>query len=70
MMYKLVNNLLPDVMSELYTTNDQIHNHLTIQCNFFLVNKRRSNVYAKSFSNISPRIWNAFTEEKTMYVNV
>ena len=28
MMYKLVNGLLPEVMNELYTTNDQIHDHL------------------------------------------
>ena len=27
MMYKLVNGLLPEVMNELYTTNDQIHDH-------------------------------------------
>ena len=35
MMYKLFNELFPDVMNELYTTNDQIHNHFTRQCNFF-----------------------------------
>ena len=29
MMYKLVNGLLPEVMNELYTTNDQIHYHFT-----------------------------------------
>ena len=46
-MYKLVNGLLPDVMNELYTTNDQIHNHFTRQCNFFHINKGHSNFYAK-----------------------
>ena len=27
LMYKLVIGLLPEVMNELYTTNDQIHDH-------------------------------------------
>ena len=53
MMYKLVNGLLPEVMNELYTTNDQIHDHL------FHINKGCSNVYTRSFGNISQRIWNA-----------
>ena len=35
MMYKLVNGLLPEVMNELYTTNDQIHDHFTRQYHFF-----------------------------------
>ena len=63
MMYKLVNGLLPDVMNELYTTYDQIHNHFTRQCNFFHINKEHSNVYARSFRNISPRIWNALQKK-------
>ena len=29
MLYKLVNGLLPEVMNELYTTTDQIHDHFT-----------------------------------------
>ena len=58
-MYKLVNGILPDVINELYTTNDQIHNHFTGQCNVCHINKRHSNVYARSFRNISPRIWYA-----------
>ena len=44
MMYKLVNGLLIDVMNELYTTNDKIHNHFTRQCNFFHINNGHSNV--------------------------
>ena len=64
-MYKLVNGLLPDVMNELYTTNDQIHNHFTRQSKLFHINKGHSNVYARSFGNISPRIWNAL-EKKMM----
>ena len=54
MMYKLVNGLLPEVMNELYTTNDQIHDHFTRQYNYFHINKGSSNVYTRSFGNISP----------------
>ena len=63
MMCKRVNGLLPDVMNELYTTNDQIHNHFARQCDFFHINKGHSNVYARSFRNISPRIWNALQKK-------
>ena len=52
-----MNGLLPDVMNELYTTNDQIHNHFTRQCYFVHINKGHSNVYARSFRNISMWIW-------------
>ena len=57
MMYKLVSGLLPEVMNELYTTNDQIHYHITRQYHFFHINKGPM-VYTRSFGNISPRIWN------------
>ena len=68
MMYKLVNGLLPEVMNELYTTNDQIHDHFTRQYIFFhIINKGRYNVYTTSFGNISPRIWNAL--QTNIYVN-
>ena len=42
MMYTLVNGLLPEVMNELYTTHDQIHNHFTWQYNYVHIYKRRS----------------------------
>ena len=69
MIYKLVNGLLPEVMKELYTTNDQIHDHFTRQYNIIHSNKGRSNVYTRSFGNISPRIWNAL-QTKKIDVNV
>ena len=68
MMYKLVDSLLSGVTNELYTTNDQIHDHFTRQYNFLHINKGRSNVYTRSIGNISPRIWNAL--QTKMYVNV
>ena len=68
MMYKLVNGLLPEVMKELYTTNDQIHDHFIKQYIFCHINKGRSNVNIRSFGNISPRIWNALqTKLMLMY---
>ena len=39
MMYKLVIGLLPEVMNELYTTNDQIHDHFTRQYHFSIIRK-------------------------------
>ena len=38
-MYKQVNVFLPDEINELYTINDQIHNHFKRQCNFFILIK-------------------------------
>ena len=67
-MYKHVNGLLPDVMNKLYVTNNQIHNHFTRQHQLFYTSKGRTNVDAKSFSNISPRIWNAL--QTKIYVKV
>ena len=63
MMYKLVNGLLTDVMNALYTTNDQLHNYFKRQCNLFHINKGHSNVYARSFGNIRPQIWNALQKK-------
>ena len=40
-------------MNELYTTNDQIHDHFTKQYKILHINKGRSNVYT------SQRIWYA-----------
>ena len=37
MMYKLVNGFLPEVMKELYTTNDQKHDHFTRHYIFFFI---------------------------------
>ena len=63
MMYKLVIGLLPEVMNELYTTNDQIHVHFTRQYHFFHINKGRSNVYTRSFGSMIQRIWNALQKK-------
>ncbi len=58
MMYKYANGLLPDVMNELYTPNNEIHSYYTRQCNMLHLNKGTINVYTKSFRFISSLIWN------------
>ena len=70
MMYKHVNGLLPEVMNKLYVTNNQIHNHFTRQHHLFHISKGRTNVYAKSVSNISPRIWNALQTKINVKVSI
>ena len=70
MMYKHVNGLLPEVMKKLYVTNNQIHNHFTRQHHLFHTSKGRTNIYVKSFSNISPRIWNALQTKINVKVSI
>ena len=70
MMYKHVNGLLPEVMNTLYVTNNQIHNHFNRQDHLFHTSKGHKNVYAKSFSNISPRIWNALQMKINVKVSI
>ena len=58
MMYKYVNDLLPLVMSELYTYNRDIHHHNTRQSNLFHLHKGNTNIYTNSFKYRSSQIWN------------
>ena len=70
MMYKHINSILPEVINKLYVTNNQIHNHFTRQHYLFHTSKGRTNVYAKSFSNISPHIWNALQTKINVKVSI
>ena len=47
MMYKHINDLLPEVMNKL--TNNQIHAHFIRQHHFFIPAKEHTNVHAKKF---------------------
>ena len=69
-MYKHVHGLLPEVMNDLYTINNEIHTHNTRQCHLFHINKGYTNVYARSFSNISPRVWNALQKKIDVKVSI
>ena len=55
-MYKYSNNLLPECIALLYLRNDSIHEHNTRRCH-----QLRVLTGAKTFSNISTRIWNGLT---------
>ena len=57
-MYKYSNNLLPECISLLYLRNDSIHEHNTRGCHQVRVLHG-----AKTFSNISARIWNVLTNK-------
>ena len=59
MMYKYSNNLLPPAINDLYVSNNDVHKYSTRQKHLLYVNKSNINVYAKSFGNISVRVWNA-----------
>ena len=58
--------ILPEVMNELYTTND----HFTRQYHYFHINKGSSNVYTTNFGNISLRIWNALQTKIDVNVSI
>ena len=70
MMYKHVNGLLPDVMSELYVNNNEIHDHFTRQSHLFHTTRGHTNVYARSFGSISPRLWNALQNRINVNVSI
>ena len=58
-MYKHSNNLLPECISLFYLRNDSIHEHnYTRRCHLLGVLPG-----AKTFSNISARIWNVLTNK-------
>ena len=57
-MYKYPYNFLPECISLLYLQNDSIHDHNTRGCH-----QLRVLPGAKTFSNISARIWNVLTNK-------
>ena len=57
-MYKYFNNFLPECISLLYLRNDSIQDHNTRGCH-----QLRVLPGAKTFSNISARIWNVLTNK-------
>ena len=57
-MYKYSNNLLPECTLLLYLRNDSFHEHNTRGCHQLRVLHG-----AKTFSNISARIWNVVTNK-------
>ena len=70
MIYKYANGLLPQVMNDLYITNNEIHSYGTRQQHLLHINKSTINVYSKSFANISARIWNVLQSKMNVHVSI
>ena len=70
MMYKLVNGLLPDIMSDLCIVNNEEHNHFTRQSHFLHTRKGRNNVSIQCFNNTGLRIWNSLQKKVNILVPI
>ena len=70
MMYKLVNGLLPDIMSDLCIVNNEVHNHFTRQSHFLHTRKGRNHVSIQCFNNTGPRIWNSLQKKVNILVPI
>ena len=70
MMYKYANHLLPPVMNDLYTINNEIHSYGTRQQHLLHINKGTINVYTRSFSNTSARVWNVLQSKLNVHVPI
>ena len=69
MMYKLVNGLLPDIMSDLCIVNNDVHNHFTRQSHFLHTRKGRNHVSIQCFNNTGPRTTSELFS-RNMYLNL
>ena len=63
MMYKLLNGLLSDIMSELCMVNNEVHVHFTRQSHFLHTKNGINHVYKQSFNNTGPQIWNCLQKK-------
>ena len=70
MMYKLVNGLLPVIMSDLCIVNNEVHNHFTKQSHFLHTRKGRNHVSIQCFNNTGPRIWNSLQKKVNILVPI
>ena len=59
-MYKYANDVLPQALNYLSTSNRDVHvrNYTTRQMHLLHVNKSNINAYSNSFGNTGARIWN------------
>ena len=70
MMSKLVNGLLPDIMSDLCIVNNEVHNHFTGQSHFLHIRKGRNHVSIQCFKNTGPRIWYSIQKNVSIFVPI
>ena len=64
MMYKSLNGLLPDIMSELCMINNEVHDH------YLHTRKGNNHAYIQSFNNTGPRIWNCLQNKTHVLVPI
>ena len=69
-MYTFLNGLLPDIMSELYMVNNEVHDHLTRQSHFLHTIKGNNHDYILSFNNTGPRIRNCLQKKINVIVPI
>ena len=67
-MYKSVNGLLPEIISESCIANNEVHDNFTRQFNVLNTRKGNNHISIQIFSNTSPRIWNSI--QNKIYVIV
>ena len=70
MMYKLVNGLLPDIMSDLCIVNNEVHTHFTRQSHFLHTRKGRNHVSIQCFNNTGSQIWNSLQKKVNILVPI
>ena len=70
MMYKFMNGLLPDIMSELCMVNNEVHDHFTGQSHFLHTRKGINHVYIQSFKNAGQRIWKCLQKKFNVLVPI
>ena len=65
MMYTFLSGLLPDIMSEVWMVNNEVHDHFTRQSHFLHTRKGNNHACIQSFNNTGPRIWNCLQRRLT-----
>ena len=61
-MFKVMKGLVPPVLSDMFTTNVNIHNHLTRQRRRLHVPVSRTNIMKKTFRHTGVYTWNKFKD--------
>ncbi len=59
LMYKCLNNLAPCYLTDLFRTNNSIHQYRTRQSNNLHVDKSKLEYYNKSFTLTGAKLWNS-----------
>ncbi len=62
LMYKCLNNLAPYHLTDLFQTNNSIHQYRTHQSNNLHVDKSKLEYYNRSFTITSAKLWNSLPQ--------